>query len=190
MSCCFASNNFEDLRLVLHGVTVVVLLFKFRSPQRGLLYTRWPHQMETFSALLAICAGNSPVTGDFPAQRPVTRSFDVFFDLRLNIQLSKQWWDVYQRCWNSKNSDTSLILYHFFRHGLNVYLTVTHCLNRCIIHVLHTSSYNCQIFYNYMNAYCVYFFSSIAFTNNAMLFFNPFHDSKYFFTLHNRWSTS
>ena len=40
--------------------------------------------METFSALLAICAGNSPVTGEFPAQRPVTRSFDVFFDLCLN----------------------------------------------------------------------------------------------------------
>ena len=40
--------------------------------------------METFSALLAICAGNSPVTGDFPTQRPVTRGFDVFFDLRLN----------------------------------------------------------------------------------------------------------
>ena len=43
-------------------------------------------------ALLAICAGNSPVTGEFPAQRPVTRSFDVFFDLRLNKQLSKQRW--------------------------------------------------------------------------------------------------
>ena len=44
----------------------------------------WRHQTETFSALLAICAGNSPVTGEFPAQRPVTRSFDVFFYLRLN----------------------------------------------------------------------------------------------------------
>ena len=43
--------------------------------------------METFSALLAICAGNSPGSGEFPAQRPVTRSFDVFFDLRLN----KRW---------------------------------------------------------------------------------------------------
>ena len=40
--------------------------------------------METFSELLAIYAGNSPVPGDFPAQRPVTRSFDIFFDLRLN----------------------------------------------------------------------------------------------------------
>ena len=46
--------------------------------------------METFSALLALCAGNSPVNGEFPAQRPVTRSFDVLFDLRLNKRLSKQ----------------------------------------------------------------------------------------------------
>ena len=51
----------------------------------------WRHQMETFSALLTICAGNSPVTGEFPTQRPVTRSFDVFFDPRLNKRLSKQW---------------------------------------------------------------------------------------------------
>ena len=49
--------------------------------------------METFSALLAICAGNSSVPGEFPTQRPVTRSFDVFFDLRLNKRLSKQSWD-------------------------------------------------------------------------------------------------
>ena len=48
--------------------------------------------METFSALLAICAGNSPVPGEFLAQRPVTRSFDVYFDLRPNKRLSKQWW--------------------------------------------------------------------------------------------------
>ena len=39
----------------------------------------WRHQMETFSALLALCAGNSPVTGEFSAQRPVTQIFDVFF---------------------------------------------------------------------------------------------------------------
>ena len=29
------------------------------------------------------------VTGEFPTQRPVTQSFDVFFDLRLNKQLNK-----------------------------------------------------------------------------------------------------
>ena len=52
----------------------------------------WRHQMETFSALLVLCAGNSPVPGEFPSQRPVMRSFDVFFDLRLNKRLSKQSW--------------------------------------------------------------------------------------------------
>ena len=54
--------------------------------------TCWRHQMETFTALLAIYVGISPVSGDFPAQRPVTRSFDIFFDLRLNKRLSKQSW--------------------------------------------------------------------------------------------------
>ena len=46
--------------------------------------------MEIFFALLVLCAGNSPVIGEFPSQRPVTRSFDVFFDLRFNKRLSKQ----------------------------------------------------------------------------------------------------
>ena len=52
----------------------------------------WRHQMETFSALLVLSAGNSPVSGEFPTQRPVTRSFDVFFDQRVNKWLSKQSW--------------------------------------------------------------------------------------------------
>ena len=46
-------------------------------------------------ALLALCAGNSPVSGDISTQRPVARSFDVFFDLRLIKRLSKHsrgWW--------------------------------------------------------------------------------------------------
>ena len=55
-----------------------------------LLYSWWRHQMEAFLALLSICTGNSPVTGEFSAQRPVKRSFDVFFDLLLNKWLSKQ----------------------------------------------------------------------------------------------------
>ena len=48
----------------------------------------WRHQMETFSALLALCVGNSPVTDEFPSQRSVTQSFDIFFDLRLNKRVS------------------------------------------------------------------------------------------------------
>ena len=52
----------------------------------------WRHQMKTFSASLALCTGNSPVTGEFPSQSPVTRIFDVFSDLCLNKRLSKQFW--------------------------------------------------------------------------------------------------
>ena len=44
----------------------------------------WRHQIEIFPALLALCEGNSPVTGEFPSQRSVMRRFDVFFELRLN----------------------------------------------------------------------------------------------------------
>ena len=46
--------------------------------------------MEIFSALLDIWEGNSLFTGEFPGQRPVTRSFDIFFILRPNKRLSKQ----------------------------------------------------------------------------------------------------
>ena len=70
--------------------------------------TWWRHQMEIFSALLANCAGNSPVSGEFHAQSLATRSFDVFFDLRLNKRLSKQsrgWWfeTLYHPLWRHCN---------------------------------------------------------------------------------------
>ena len=49
--------------------------------------------METFSELLALCEWNPPLSGGFPSQspsqRPVTRSFHAFFNLRLNIRLGK-----------------------------------------------------------------------------------------------------
>ena len=49
--------------------------------------------------------------GDFPTQRPVTRSFDVFFDLRLNKRLCKQswgWWFETLLCplWRHSNEET------------------------------------------------------------------------------------
>ena len=50
--------------------------------------------METFSALLAICAGNSSVPGEFPAHRPVTWGFDVFFDLRPNKWFNREAGDL------------------------------------------------------------------------------------------------
>ena len=60
-----------------------------------LLISWWRHQMENFSALL--------VPGEFPAQKPVTQSFDVFFDLRQNKRLSKQSWG-----WWSETPSSSL----------------------------------------------------------------------------------
>ena len=80
-------KNKEKAALIFRGVYSCSSNGEFRS------ITWWRHLMKTFSALLAICAGNSPVPGEFPTQRPVTRSFHVFFDLRLNKPLSKQSWD-------------------------------------------------------------------------------------------------
>ena len=61
----------------------------FYQPRVDVIMTWWRHQMETFFALLAIGAVNSPVPGEFPTQSLVTRSFDVYFDLRPNKRLSK-----------------------------------------------------------------------------------------------------
>ena len=74
----------------------------------------WRHKMETFYALLALCTGNSQVTGELPSQRPVTRSFDVFFNLRLNKQSGRRWFEtpshsLWRHC-NLKRCD--IIIYH------------------------------------------------------------------------------
>ena len=72
--------------------------------------------METFSTLLAICAGNSPGTGEFPAQRPVARSFDVFFDLRLNSWINNgEAGDL--RCYRA-HYDVIVMKIPFIRHKL------------------------------------------------------------------------
>ena len=71
--------------------------------------------METFSVLLVPCAGNSPVTGEFPAQKPMTRSFDVSFDPRPNKRLSKQsrgcWFKTPSRSlWRHCNASFTLLV--------------------------------------------------------------------------------
>ena len=69
----------------LNDQLIIVLM-----PSRSLGDAWLRHQMETFSTLLILCTGNSPVTGDFPAQKTVMRNFDIFFDLHMNQRLSKQ----------------------------------------------------------------------------------------------------
>ena len=99
----FGSNIVRPTRMYLNSTSV----FSQESWRR--------HQMETFSALLAIYAGNSPVPDHVPAQRPVTWSFDVFFDLRLNKRLSKQswgWWfeTLMRPLWRHCNAD--ILMWH------------------------------------------------------------------------------
>ena len=104
------SNNNQTPKLILTHITIcagaIVSIsidqISFVIRRETLKAAWWGHKIETFCALLAICAGNSPVTGEFTPQRPVTRSFDVFFHLCLNERLSKQswgWW--FETPWRS-----------------------------------------------------------------------------------------
>ena len=100
--------------------------------QKWLQHTWWRHKMETFSALLAFCAGNSPVTGEFPSHRPVTRSFDVFFYRHLNKRLGKQswgWWFETPPCslWRHCNA------FHRqnIKHSGNIYVNRA-CLTKTV----------------------------------------------------------
>ena len=86
-------HNTEWTGWILTGAQIGGLVAQMANDVEWVLNVSWwRHQMETFSALLAIYAGNSTISGEFLTQRPVTRSFDVFFDLCLNKWLSKQWW--------------------------------------------------------------------------------------------------
>ena len=75
-----------------YDVFTISVLHEIPTTRTIRLNPWWRHQMETFSASLAICEGNQPVDGEFPTQRPVARSFDVFFDLCPNKRLSKKSW--------------------------------------------------------------------------------------------------
>ena len=88
-----------------------------------------------------------PVTGEFPSQRPVTRSFDVFFDMPLNKRLSKQsrrrWFEtLLSPLWRNRNAldscvnrnmflSVSLTISHYrFRWWLGAEQAISHCLNQ------------------------------------------------------------
>ena len=94
----YADFRVKVMSISFHHGDVTRAPWRHRSPTDrpfNTLSIWWRHQMETFSALLDLCEGNSTVTGEFPSQRPVTQSFDVLFDLRLNKWLSKpstRWW--------------------------------------------------------------------------------------------------
>ena len=92
MELLLASNGYVGLIIALYILKFCfndlnILSCKFTKWAKHLAMMTSSWQMETIPALLDLCAGNSPVTGEFSSQRPVTRSFDIFFDL-----LSKQSW--------------------------------------------------------------------------------------------------
>ena len=92
------SSDLKKMPTRLRSFYVVTVKNLSNVPITFCMIASWPvklgwktcHQMETFSALLSLCVGKPPVTGEFPSKMSVTLSFDVFFDQRLNKSLSKQ----------------------------------------------------------------------------------------------------
>ena len=82
---------------------------------------KWKH----FPRYWPFVGGDSPATGEFLAQRPVTRSFNVFFDLRLNKHLSKQSWE-----WWFETASSSLWLQCNETHSGS--LMLLYCLLSCM----------------------------------------------------------
>ena len=122
--------------------------------------------MEAFSALLVICAGNLPVPGEFPAQGPVTRSFDVFFDLCLKKRLSKQswgWWFEMLSCslWRHRND-----WYHI--NYLSVCISFTPQLN----YIMYFLSMFCFIFSTHLLSFCALMTSLFLYISPQLYIFD------------------
>ena len=118
-SCCY-----RYLLTVSDVKQILSYLSKHRRHTLGwllLVFSWWCHLLETFFALLAICAGNSPVPGEFPTQSPVTRSFDICFDRCLNIrfskQLSPQWFETQSR----HTLGWLLLVFALWRHQMETF---------------------------------------------------------------------
>ena len=86
----------------------IVILGYTLAANTHMLFISWKRSRSVMTSsnrnifrITALCAGKSPVTGEFPVRSPVARSFDVFFDLRLNKRLSKQsqgrWFETQSR---------------------------------------------------------------------------------------------
>ena len=104
-------------------------------PPIAVFFTLWRHQMETFSALLALCAGNSSVTGEFSSKRASNGGFGVFCDVSLNKRLNKQpsrWWfeipvcSLWRYCNVSIISESTKYHLHVIYHAVTIYSRCYH----------------------------------------------------------------
>ena len=131
--------------------------------------------METYSALLVICAGNSPVTGEFPTQRPVTRSFDVLFDLRLNKRLSKHswgWWfetpsrPLWRHCNVNWCIDWCVVTLYWLFWSLFMNLIISICVDEFVTSYIPASTTNeIYIKWNMHKARGLFCFVMVVFTH-------------------------
>ena len=108
-------------------------------------FTWWRHQMETFSALLALCAGNSPVTGEFPTQRPVTRSF-AFFSLIY----------AWINGWVSNREAGDLRRHHAYYDVIVMKFALVNKIWICISQMFHGISMPCQTRHKELQSSIIY----------------------------------
>ena len=106
---------------------------KDRWNPSGHMPSWWSQQMEIFSALLALCECNPPVTGGFTSQRAVAGSYDVFFYLRLNKQTRRRWFETTSRSlWRPCNvlglMDYLLFLMEIHMHMQIQLIAIPRCL--------------------------------------------------------------
>ena len=97
---CLSLDRTREYWIFISTATVTEILLKWLTctiePWRhSSMHAWWRHQDGNIFRVTGPLCGEFTGPGEFPTQRPVTRSFDVFFDLRLNKRLSKQpwgWW--------------------------------------------------------------------------------------------------
>ena len=133
----------------------------------------WRHQIEIFSALLELYAGNSPVTDEFPTQRPVTRSFDIFFDLRHNKRFNskqpRRWWfetpprSLWRHCDANMHADVFMCIQFHFTNELFLFSSVSVlCYNER--HLIEVNRCGCsRALYDKLD--CCYIYAETTFSN-------------------------
>ena len=131
--------------LSLDGILITTLWYKLQpsrplwldSPSSGACgrqeVTDWLQYMMT-SSNGNISRVTCPLSGEFPAQRPVTRSFDVLFDLRPNKWMKKQSWGcLFQMpscsLWRHCNDNFQVSKHLFISMILSSVLPMQHTIN-------------------------------------------------------------
>ena len=84
----FSKPGYHELPMIItlfhiKGMSVYIKLYfeNLVHDEQMIVIPWWHHEMEIFSMLLALCEGNTLLTSGFSSERPVTQSFDVYFDL-------------------------------------------------------------------------------------------------------------